>query len=57
MFGQKGLAFMGRICDGDINLRIISESNAFKTTGLDEISSETHVDRQDWSPKPESRAG
>lgn len=57
MFGQKGLAFMGRICDGDINLRIISESNVFKTTGLDEISSETHVDRQDWSPKPESRAG
>lgn len=47
---------MGRICDGNINLRIISESNVFKTIGSDEISSETVVDTQDWSRKPESRA-
>ena len=36
---------MGKICDGDTNLRIISESNVFKTIGSDEISSETGVDR------------
>lgn len=36
---------MRKISDGDINLRVISESMVFKTAGPDEVSNKMDVDR------------